>query len=458
MELREAIHTRPMRRLQIAVIALCILLTMIDGYEVLVMALVAPHLAKAWALGPVQVGYLLSAGVFGMAVGAAVISPLADVIGRRRHIIVCLVLIAVGMSLSAFAANIAQLLAFRAFAGLFIGAIISSLNIVASEYSSDRRRGTVMGIYGIGLPLGSALGGAVTSPLIQQFGWRAPFAFGALLTVVAFVLVIVALPESIEYLIEKRPKRALEQYNRIATKLGCARAAALPATITSRRMQVARTALFSDIMLRRTMCLWLGYACCIAAFYFSNTWTAKLIADASGDPALGIRTTVFIQVGGVFGSLVFAALSTSIRPRLATALILFGGAIAYVLYANELGHVDAALALALFVGLGANGGVAAFYAISPSVYATVHRSKGVGLMIAFGRGVAILVPIFTGYVLKAGWTPQDVYQVFGGVLLLAGVATVLLDRTYRGRSENPDTPEAAEPTGWSQAVPARASS
>ena len=453
MELREALHTQPMRRLQITIIALCILLTMIDGYEVLVMALVAPHLAKAWTLGPVQVGYLLSAGVFGMAVGAALVSPLADVIGRRRHIIVCLALIALGMGLSSIATSVAQLLAARAFAGLFIGAIISSLNIVASEYSSDRRRGTVMGIYGIGLPLGSALGGAVTSPLIQQYGWRAPFVFGALLTLVALVLVVVALPESIDYLIEKRPRRALEQYNRIAAKLGCAPAAALPAPVTSRRMQVVRTALFSDIMLWRTGFLWLGYSCLIAAFYFSNTWTAKLIADASGDPALGIRTTVFIQVGGVFGSLVFAALSIAIRPRLAAALILFAGAIAYLLYANQLHHVEAALALALLVGLGANGGVAAFYAISPSVYATVHRSKGVGLMIAFGRGIAILVPIFTGYVLKAGWTPQDAYQLFGGVLVLAGVATVLLDRSYRGRSENPETPEA---TAWSAATPGRA--
>jgi benzoate transport len=454
MEMREAIRTQPMRRLQITIIALCTLLTMIDGYEVLVMALVAPHLAKAWTLGSVQVGYLLSAGVFGMAVGAALISPLADAIGRRRHIIVCLSMIAVGMGLSAIATSVAQLLAFRAFAGLFIGAIISSLNIVASEYSSARRRGTAMGIYGIGLPLGSALGGAVTSPLIQQYGWRAPFVFGALLTVVALALVVFALPESIEYLVEKRPRRALEQYNRIAARLGCASAAVLPPPVTSRRMEVVRMALFTDIMLWRTGFLWLGYACLIAAFYFSNTWTAKLIADASGDPALGIRTTVFIQVGGVFGSLVFAALSLVIRPRLATALILFGGTIAYVLYANQLHHVDAALALALLVGLGANGGVAAFYAISPSVYATVHRSKGVGLMIAFGRGVAIFVPIFTGYVLKAGWTPHDAYQLFAGVLLFAGVATVLLDRTYRGRSENPDTSEATE---WSPATSVRVS-
>lgn len=61
MDLREAILTQPMRPFQLRMIALCIVLCMIDGYEVLVMAFVAPHVARAWALGPVEVGYLLSA-------------------------------------------------------------------------------------------------------------------------------------------------------------------------------------------------------------------------------------------------------------------------------------------------------------------------------------------------------------------------------------------------------------
>ena len=112
MDLREAILTQPMRPFQLRMIALCIVLCMIDGYEVLVMAFVAPHVARAWALGPVEVGYLLSAGIFGMALGATFISPLADRIGRRRHIIACLSLIVVGMGLSAIATDLWQLVGF----------------------------------------------------------------------------------------------------------------------------------------------------------------------------------------------------------------------------------------------------------------------------------------------------------------------------------------------------------
>lgn len=441
MDIREAVRTQAMRGPQILVILICILLTMIDGYEIIVMPFVIPHLAKSWSLGPVEVGYLLSASVFGMALGAIVVSPLADRIGRRPHIAVCLAFITLGMALSASAQSLYQLVAFRAFAGLFIGGIVASINVLASEYSSDKRRGTVMGIYGIGFPLGSALAGAVIGPLTLAYDWRAPFVFGALLTLVMLVVVLVTLPESIEYLVEKRPRNALDKYNRIAERLAYPRAAALPAAGVRAEKQVAFKAIFHGVMLGRTLCLWIGYAGLTAAFYFANTWTAKMIADASGDPALGVRTGVLIMIGGVMGALLFATLSLKIRPRLVTVLILIGGAIAFAAYAAEFQHVSTAMVLAVFVGVFANGGIAAFYAISPFVYPTAARGTGVGLMIGFGRAVAIMAPIFTGYMLKAGWTPQIAYQFFGGVLVVAAIATLLLDRTYRNRSEDPDTPE-----------------
>ncbi len=449
MNVREAIQTQPMRPYQLRIVALCILITMIDGYEVLVMAFVAPHLAKAWALSPIEIGYLLSAGIFGMAVGATLFSPLADKLGRRRHIIICLALITLGMALSAIAQNVLQLVAFRAFAGVFIGAIISSMNIIVSEYSSNKRRGTVMGVYGIGLNAGVALGGALTTTLIASFSWRAPFVFGALITASMMVLAIFALPESIEYLIEKRPKKALEKYNAIAEKLGYPLASILPAAQEPSEMHSARKALFSGVMLPRTVSLWLAYACVIAAFYFANTWTAKLISDASGNVSLGAKTGVLIAVGGILGALVFAALSLRLRPRVVTIGMLICGAVVFVLYANNYQSTSIALALAVCVGMVANGGVAAFYAISPFVFPTTARGAGVGLMIGIGRGVAIVAPILTGYLLKAGWTPQGMYELFAGFFVVASIAILVLDRTYRGHSENPDAP------GMTAAVAAR---
>ena len=257
------------------------------------------------------------------------------------------------------------------------------------------------------------------------------------------VVVWLALPESINYLVEKRPAHALAQYNRIAQRLGYPTVTALPPPRIRQTAQRATRLLFQGVMGARTAALWLGYAGVIAAFYFANSWTAKLIADASGDAALGIRTGVVILIGGVLGALLFAALSLRLHPRRVTLLIMLGGTLAFVAYAQQIQsqNIGIAFALALLVGVAANGGVAAFYAISPPVYPTAARATGVGLMIGFGRGVAILAPIFTGYMLKAGWSPTDAYRFFAGALAAAGVAVWLLDATYRGRSEDADAIE-----------------
>jgi benzoate transport len=442
MDVREAIHTQPMRRLQVVTVAIAIAITMIDGYEILVMAFVAPSLSQEWGIGQIEVGYLLSAGIFGMAAGATFLSPLSDRLGRRRYILVSLVLIVTGMLLSAAAQNVPQLIAFRILAGLFLGGIVASVNTLVAEYSSDRRRGTVMGIYGIGFPAGAALGGAITPLLIGLGGWRVPFIFGAAMTFLMFLVSLGRLPESIEYLIERRPKGALEQYNRIGARLGHPPAEELPAPRSAATTRTARQAIFSGIMLRRTVLLWLGFGCLMAAFYFANTWTPKLISDATGDPGLGVTTGVLVTAGGVLGALTFAALSLVLRPRLCQMILMLGGAAAFFLYANNFQTAGLALFLAVFVGLFANGGVAGFYAISPPIYPAAVRGTAVGLMIGFGRAIAIVAPIFTGYLLELGWTPADAYLLFGGALVVAGISTLLLDLTYRGRSEDPETPEA----------------
>lgn len=447
MDVREAIHTQPMKAFQIVAIAICLIITMIDGYEILVVAFVAPYLSKDWNIGPVEIGYLLSAGVFGMAAGAIFISPFADRIGRRKHILICLVLIVVGMCLAGMAQSVPQMMALRAFSGLWMGGIVASLNVIVAELSSDQRRGTVMGIYGIGFPAGVALGGAVTGLLIAEWGWRAPFFFGGICTAIMAVVALVALPESIEYLVERRPRGALEAYNRIAAKLGYAPAAELPQPRSAAIVKAGARAIFSGALLRRTVFLWIGFAFLTVSFYFANTWTPKLIADATGNAGLGVRAGVLIAVGGVLGALAFAALCLRFRPRLVTVLLMFCGAVSFTLFANNFANAGLGLVLAVAVGMFANGGLAAFYAISPTIYPAAVRGTGVGLMIGFGRAAAIIAPIFTGYLLKAGWAPDTVYQLFAGLLIVAGIATLLLDGSYRGYSEDPEAAADGLPSG-----------
>lgn len=430
MTLLESMHAGPIRPVQLRIIAICILIAMIDGYEVVAMPFSIPAIAGAWGLANAQVGYLLSASIFGMALGAVFISPLADRIGRRNHLLLCLPMISVATILSGFAQTLWQLVAIRAVAGLFIGAMISSLNIIVSEYAPDAKRGLIMGLYGVGLPLGSALAGFAISPLIEVAGWRAPFFLGGALTLVMLAITLPWMPESIDYLLHRRPKGALVTYNRIARQMGIAEVSDLPPAPQGAVRGRARDLLGPDL-LARTLVLWVAYASLISAFYFANTWTAKIVADATGDAHLGIVTGTLIQAGGVLGAVLYGLLTLRVHPRLATVVVVGLGGIAFWVYAMVSGQVSAAMMLAFAIGVCTNGGCAAFFAISPSIYPTTLRGTGVGLMIGFGRGVAILVPILTGYMLSGGWAPVELYRIFAGVMVFSALAVVALDAVMR---------------------------
>lgn len=453
MDVRHAIATQPMRPFQARVVAICLILTVVDGYEMLMMAFVTPALAKAWGFGQIESGYLLSSSIIGLALGALLISPLADRMGRRPHTISCLVLITVGMIASTFVTTVAEMVAARILTGLFIGGILASLNVMVSEYSSTARRATTMSIYGMGLPLGTAVGGFISGLLLARYDWRSPFVFAAIITAVMAVVCMVWLPESIHFLVERRPQGALAAYNAISGKLGHAPVDELPEPVSTPHSRSLRHSTFSGLMLTRTIWLWTGFGLLTAAFYFANTWSAKLLSDATKDTQTGINAGVLVAVGGVIGSLLMAALNTRFRPRLVTATFMFLACFAFLAYANFFTSVNAAYLLAVVVGIFATGAIIGTYAIAPHTYPTAVRASSVGLMIATVRAVSFVAPILVGYLLAAGWTPKGTYQAFAVLLVLAAGCMVMLDRTYRGRSEDPEE-AVRESTG--QADPASA--
>jgi len=448
MELRETIRRTTMTAFQWKVVALCILLTVVDGYEILITAFTLPALIAHWELSTGQAGLVASIGTLGMGIGAVALSPLADRVGRRRLILGSLLLIVTGMVLSGLAPTFESFLAARFFAGLFLGGIVPSINVLVSEYASDQRRGSVMGVYGIGLPLGAALGGFASIELIDTFTWRGPYLAAAAVTAVLLVAAWRILPESVGYLTEKQPPRALETYNAIGARIGVPPVTSLPVPTSAaagRRVSVV-TDVFSGLMLRRTVLLWISYALLIASFYFANSLTAKLVAQTTGKPDIGITAQSLVAVGGVVGALAFAWLSSRIHPRVVTGAIMFVGTAVFLVFAAFFSNPSLVLLLAVLVGFSVNGGVAAYYAISPPIYPTAVRATAVGLMMGVGRVVAFLAPNIAAFLEERGLSAPDLYRLYGGILVLSGIAVLMLHRSYRGE-DSEDAMEAETRAG-----------
>src|SRR5690348_5243434 len=85
------------------VVAICTIINMLDGFDVLAISFAAPEVAREWGLKPTELGLLFSAGLAGMTLGALALSPLADMLGRRTILLACLFVISIAMILSAYA-------------------------------------------------------------------------------------------------------------------------------------------------------------------------------------------------------------------------------------------------------------------------------------------------------------------------------------------------------------------
>ena len=65
---------------------------MFDGYDLAINGVALPLLMKEWGMTAVQAGMLASTALAGMMFGAMLFGMLADKIGRKKVIIICVTL------------------------------------------------------------------------------------------------------------------------------------------------------------------------------------------------------------------------------------------------------------------------------------------------------------------------------------------------------------------------------
>lgn len=442
MDIRHQIDASRMSSYQWLIIAVTTFLNALDGYDVLAMAFTATSVTKEFGLTGSQLGWLLSAGLIGMAVGSLVLGPFADRYGRRKILIVALAINALGLFLSTTANSAVELGLWRVVTGLGVGGILASATVITSEYANARRRGMAVSIFTAGYGLGATLGGMGATQLIPAFGWRSVFLIGGLLTLVAIALVIVLMPESVDYLRARRPRNATAKLQNIARRLrieGQVELGAAPAHTGKPQGSVA--ALLSPRYRTASLLLWISFFVIMFGFYFANSWTPRLLVESGMTEQQGIIGGLMLTMGGTFGSLLYGALTTKWDARLTLMAFTVLSAVTLVLFITTTSLPLLAFSSGVVVGMLVNGCIAGLYTVAPMTYEPGVRTTGVGWGIGVGRAGAILAPIVVGALLDSGWEPAQLYVGVAVVVLLAAVALLRL-RPYQ-EDESPSATGSA---------------
>ena len=425
----------PMHRVQIVVVALCIALNALDGFDVLAISFAAPGIAAEWGIDRATLGVVLSMELLGMAAGSVLIGHVADRIGRRPTILGCLAVMAVGMFAAAFASDVKMLSAVRFITGLGIGGMIASTSAMVAEFSNDRRRGLNVVLNIAGYSTGAILGGLVASAMLAGSGdWRSVFVFGGIMSALALPVTFFLLPESIESLLARRPPGALERINKTLAKLALPPVAVLPDP-PAKIVKPSLGALFSHGYARVTVLLTIAYFAQIMLFYYVMKWIPKIVVDMGFTASQAGRVLVAANVGNLLGALVigFATQRFSVRPLVIGAMLIgFVGIGVFGLGFNDLTQLSIIAAIAAFF---INAGVVGMYPILVKTYPASLRASGTGFVIGIGRGGSAVGPVVAGALFAGGSGLLLVSLTAGSGALVAALMLFLLPRAGAENAE-----------------------
>jgi len=423
-QIRELIDSSRLSGVQITVLAICFLLNMIDGMDVLAISFAAPAISNEWSITPQSLGVVFSAALVGMTAGAILLSPISDIIGRRKLILGSLVLVSLGMLATSRANSITMLIFLRFLAGLGIGSLLSSMTSMVSEYAPDRWRNLFILILHAGYPIGAMLTGFVAAEMLPQYGWQPLFVFAGVVSIAALPLVYLLLPESLEFLANQQGKGALKNINTVLRRMGHLQLAELPKKIVATRAGGGVSSLLREPMRRPTVFLWLAFFMAFAALYFLLSWVVKLALDSGLALENAIYAGVCLNLGAFFGSISLGALSNRFGLTRVIALFFICGAISVLVYGSARTSVAIVLMLVFVLMYFVQGAFTGLYAIAARIYPTEIRTTGIGWAIGAGRIGAIFGPVIAGLLLGAGMSIAWTFAVFAIPMILAALLVV----------------------------------
>jgi len=151
-----------------------------------------------------------SYALFGMMFGALIFGTLADKLGRKKIILICVSIFSLFMLLSGLAPSPEMFGVFRFVTGLGLGGMMPNVIGLISEYSPEGLRSRMIATIMAGYSIGGVVAALLSMILITNFGWASVFFFGALpLLFLPFLFKL--LPDSVGTLIAKKDQKGIQK-------------------------------------------------------------------------------------------------------------------------------------------------------------------------------------------------------------------------------------------------------
>lgn len=408
-DIQAFIDEQGMRPVHYAVLALCLLAMFIDGFDIFMVGKIAPAIAHAFGVPPAGMTLVFLLQQSGLALGAFLISPLADHLGRKRLLITLSLLFGLLSIVTVFSTSITMLAVVRGISGIFLAGILPIAVALLSEFTPRRRRATFVAVGMAGYSLGNAAGASMAL-LVSDFGWQSAFWVGGVMPLLLVPVMMLILPESLSFRAVRNPAdpAIARTIRRIAPDIVLNGDERFIIGRSERAgMKSNPLDLFRDGRARASTILFAACTLSMGTIALLAAWLPSFFQQMAGISIQRFAIAAMIGLlGGVAGMLTIGFLMDRIRPsRLLPAYFVGYGCALVILGRIGFGtplFVPALFTLAFFQG----GGQAGLNMLMAQVYPTAIRSTGIGWAGGAGRIGGVILPLFGGYALHAFFSLQ----------------------------------------------------
>jgi AAHS family 4-hydroxybenzoate transporter-like MFS transporter len=424
VDLQAFLDRQPFSRGHLKVAVLAVLAMFIDGFDIFMLGKIAPAIAQGFGVTPAAMTLVFMMQQAGLAVGSFVVSPLSDLFGRKRLLVISFVIFGVLTIAAAYSRTILQLAILRGISGLFLAGVLPAALALVSEITPKRYRSTVTGLAMAGYSAGNA-GGASVAFLVPVYGWEAAFWVGGLLPLALVPILAIFMYESIAYRVARNPKDPA-----IAATL-----ARIDPTLALRGDEVfvlsqARETgkasvfdVFRQGRARATVAIWLCCTLSMGNIALLAAWLPTFFQEMAGVPIQRFAVAIMVAlIGGLAGMSSVGFLMDRIQPVRLVSAYYVGNAVALVTLSQvPFEHPLFIVVLAIFAFC-QSGGQGGLNILMTQIYPPAMRSTGIGWAGGAGRIGGVFAPAFGGYALAASFS----LQLTLGFIALAPICVALL--------------------------------
>jgi MFS transporter, AAHS family, benzoate transport protein len=423
----------------------CALIIIFDGYDLAVVGIALPSIMKEFGVDPTNAGFMVSSALFGMMFGAIFLGTIADKIGRRWTIAICIGLFSVFTAAAGLTHDPVTFSLARFLAGLGIGGVMPNVVAHMTEYAPRKIRATLVTLMFSGYAAGGILAALLGKGLIETHGWQSVF-LAAALPVLLIPVMWKYLPESMPFLLAKGRD---EELKRLASRLEpsyqplATDRIAVPAEDKADSAPIRH--LFHEGRGFSTVMFWIAFFMCLFMVYALSSWLTKLMASAGYSLGSALTFVIVLNVGAMVGAVGGGWLADRFHIKIVLAAMYALAAISITL----LGYPMPTEVLFILVGLaGAStiGTQIVANAYTGQFYPMAIRATGLGWALGMGRSGAILAPIVIGALVGMQLPLQQNFIAIAIPAVIGMIAVLLIDHSRSASAHREDvSAEIPEP-------------